>query len=165
MKINGHTRAISSEKPTHVKGGTEISKDAAGNYTLNLSNKKNNVVFEQKPNGSWTIAIDGKAKLQLSNDEMKNLTVNGNGGNDTFTVKNGKLPGKLNINGGDGNDSLKLGGDPAKDKVVDKNQVNWQPGTRHTDRDSFEYYVKGPAIGGEGDALKRNYVLRREANE
>jgi hypothetical protein len=153
MKINGATRTITPQSPENVAGGTKISRGTDGNYTIDLSNKNNKVDLSQNKDGSWNISIDGKAKLSLSAKEMENLTINGNGGDDVFNVKNGDLTKSVTFNGGDGNDTVKLGFDPIKNTVVDKDKVNFNPGKRVGDVDTFEYVTKGKVTAGAGEAL------------
>jgi hypothetical protein len=153
MKINGATPTITPTRPANVAGGTKISQDAAGNYTIDLSSKSNKVDLSQNKDGSWNIAIDGKAKLTLSAKEMENLTINSNGGDDVFNVKNGDLKKSITINGGDGNDTVKLGFDPVANTVVDKNMVKFNPGKGVGHTDTFEYYTKGKVTAGEGQQL------------
>lgn len=160
MKVNGATRTITPNDPASVKGGTKISQDANGNYTLNLSNKDNKVEVSQNKDGSWKIAIDGKAKLTLSAKEMENLTINGNGGNDVVTVKNGELKKPITINGGDGNDTVKLGFDPIRNTVVDKSKVNFQPGKRVGETDTFEYHSKGKVTARAGETLPSKVFVK-----
>jgi len=167
MKINGAQKTITPQSPASVKGGTTISQDANGAYTISLSDKNNKVDIAQKKDGSWTISIDGKAKLTLSQKEMENLTIKGNGGNDTVTVKNGDLTKQLTFDGGKGSDTLKLGFDPKANTVVDKSKVKFEPG-RHAagDKDTFEYYSKGKVTAGEGQALpSRTFTKTTEVHE
>ena len=55
MRVNGSTPTITPQAPASVKGGTKISQDASGNYTINLSNKDNKVEVSQNKDGSWKI--------------------------------------------------------------------------------------------------------------
>lgn len=166
MKINGAVKTITPQAPANVKGGTQISKDANGSYTINLSDKNNKVDVSQNKDGSWQVAIDGRTKLTLSKTEMENLTINGNGGDDTVNVKNGVLSKPLTINGGKGSDTVKLGFDKANRTFVDKANVKFQPGTHLGDKDTFEYTAKAKVTAREGEALPSStFVTRTEVSQ
>ena len=98
---------------------------------------------------------------------MGTSAVNGDGGNDVVTVKNGELKKPITINGGDGNDTVKLGFDPIRNTVVDKSKVNFNPGKRVGDADTFEYYSKGKvsARAGEGRRWSKVFVKTTEVSK
>lgn len=161
MKINGATQTITPQSPAKITGGTTVSKGTDGSYTINLSDKNNKVDVSQNANGSWNISIDGKARLTLSEKEMANLTINGNGGNDTITVSKGDLKQPITIDGGAGNDKVSLGFDLKARTFVDKERVNFKPGQGGAQRDTFEYTVRSSVTAGVGEALPSSTFSRR----
>ncbi len=157
MNVNGANKTISSQKPLNVAGGTTISKGTDG-FTINLSDKDNKVDIKQNPKDkTWSISIDGKTKLTLTDTEMANLKLNTNGGNDVVTVNGKKLDSSISIDTGTGQNTVSLGFDPKTRQFVDKERVKYTPNRG----DTFEYHMNSPVTAGAGSTLPSTSVIKR----